>query len=54
MHICDTCRYYNKCYPKTMNTYDEFIKKVEVELGGCPCYDELTINELSRLMFMEV
>lgn len=53
MCFCDKCRFYNKCFPKTMNAYDECIKKVDVELGGCSDYDELTINELSRLIFME-
>lgn len=25
MYICDKCCFYNKCYPKTMNAYDELM-----------------------------
>lgn len=46
MYICDKCCLYNKCYPKTMNAYDELLGKTEVELGGCPMYKELTIDEM--------
>lgn len=46
MYTCDKCRFYNKCYPKTMNAYDERLGKAEVEIGGCPMYKELTIDEM--------
>ena len=46
MYICDKCCFYNKYYPKTMNAYDELLGKTEVELGGCPMYKELTIDEM--------
>lgn len=46
MYTCDKCRFYNKCYPKTMNAYDECLGKAEVEIGGCPMYKELTIDEM--------
>jgi hypothetical protein len=46
MHICDKCRFYNKCYPKNIDSYDESMKKAETELGGCPMYKELTIDEM--------
>ena len=47
MRICDKCREYNKCFPKYIDPCKEALLKVEVEIGGCPCYKELTLEEMS-------
>lgn len=46
MHICDKCKKYNKCYPMNIRPEVEEQQRAEVELGGCPTYKELTIEEM--------
>lgn len=46
IHDCDICRFYNKCYPRSMTEYETFMKKIDVDLGGCPEFKELTIQEM--------
>lgn len=46
MCLCDKCRFYNKCYPRELDSYMVDLQKCEMELDGYPCYEELTINEM--------
>ena len=48
MCICDKCKEYDKCFPKDISPDKEALLRVEVEIGGCPCYKELTLEEMFR------
>lgn len=46
MHLCDKCKKFNKCYSKDGYTEADLMKRAEVELAGCPKFNELTIHEM--------
>lgn len=52
MHICDKCKHYTKCYSikdDITRSPEREAKRAEVELGGCPDFKELTIEEMFHL-----
>lgn len=49
MHICNKCRKYNKCYPHGKSKTDENVKRADIELAGCPDFNELTVEEMFGL-----
>lgn len=52
MHLCDTCKKFNKCYPN--NTWPTKEKRVEVASKGCKDYKELSIESMFKPRRKEV
>lgn len=46
MHLCDTCRKFNKCYPN--NTWPTEEKREEVASKGCKNYKELSVESMFK------
>lgn len=46
MHLCDTCKKFNKCYPN--NTWPTEEKRAEVASKGCKDYKELSVESMFK------
>lgn len=50
MHLCDTCKKFNKCYPN--NTWPTKEQREKVSSEGCKNYKELTTYEMFMSKFI--
>ena len=46
MHLCDTCKKFNKCYPN--NTWPTKEQRAEVSSKGCKNYKELSVESMFK------